>query len=81
MPRKVPIRKLKSSAKEYDSRPHLRFSATELPEIKKWQVGQEYDLCVRVKQTSSRISEMGKDKGKMMADFTVIGVKDITGKM
>ena len=81
MPRKVPYRKLKSSVKEYDNRPHLRFSAGELPEIKTWQVGQEYDLCVRVKQTSSRISEMGKDKGKMMADFTVIGVKDITGKM
>ena len=80
MGRKVPYRKLSSSAKAYDSRPHLCFSATELPEIKTWQVGKEYDLCVKVKQTSSRISEIGKDKGKMMADFTVVGVKDITGK-
>ena len=56
MHRKVP--KITSSTKDYDSRPHLRFTATELPEIKKWQVGQEYVLCVKVKQTSSRISEM-----------------------
>lgn len=81
MPRKVPIKKISSSAKEYDSRPHLRFTAKELPEIKTWQVGQEYVLCVKVKQTSTRISEMGKDKGKVIADFTVIGVKDATGKM
>ena len=78
MHRKVP--KITSSTKDYDSRPHLRFTATELPEIKKWQVGEEYLLCVKVKQTSSRISEMGKDKGKMMADFTAVGVKASTGK-
>jgi|TARA_R110002020_G_scaffold113252_8_gene260611 hypothetical protein len=81
MGRKVPYRKLSSSAKQYDSRPHLHFTATELPEIKTWVVGEEYELCVKVKQTSTRILEMGKDKGKVIADFTVIGVKDATGKM
>lgn len=49
----------------------IEFSEEELPEIKNWEVGKEYTIEVKVRQTSSRQDE-GK---KMKANFLVKQVK------
>lgn len=44
-------------------------SVKKLPEIKKWKVGKEYELCIKVKMTALRDGEYG-EKG-LNASFEV----------
>lgn len=75
-PRKKTESEVKASYSEpaYDNRPRLSITETELPAVKDWSVGKEYDLHVKVKMTGSSVSEYGDNKGKITTDFRVVGV-------
>lgn len=79
--RKVPMKVIKSKEKNYDTRPSLHFDSDDLPDLKHWEVGQEYQLLVKVKQTGTHLVDYGKMKGKIRGDFTVIGVKAYSEKI
>ncbi len=60
----------------------LRFTAEQLPEIKNWQVGKEYEITIKVamKSYEERNSEMdGQKKEKKEARFEVVSVKSNDG--
>lgn len=61
----------------YDQRPSLHITSEEIPDIKDWKVGEEYDLKVKVVMTSHgkeandtkftgsfRITHIGTDAGE-----------------
>ena len=53
-----------------DYKPTLNgISVKQLPEIKKWKVGKEYELCVKAKMTALKDGEYG-EKG-LNASFEV----------
>lgn len=55
---------------EEDYKPTLNgISVKQLPEIKKWKVGKEYELCIKVKMTALRDGEYG-EKG-LSASFEI----------
>ena len=72
--RKVPMRTLKSKEKNWDTRPSLYFNDIELPAIKNWQVGEEYDISLKVKMNGSSIREDKKGKSTISADFVITGI-------
>lgn len=78
---KPPSRKKKSekesisSYEPYDDRPRLSFKETELPAIKDWSVGKEYELKIKVKMTGSSEMDYSDDKGKIRGDFKITGVE------
>lgn len=49
--------------------PRLRIELVHLPEAKKWEIGKEYDLKLRLKQTGLSISKFQND-----AEFDIIGI-------
>ena len=62
--------------------PTLRLSTDELPEIKKWKVGDTYKLIVEVEQKSMRQGneyelETDGDEGKVSATFEIKSVKAV----
>ena len=54
-----------------EMKPSFHLSSKDLPELKKWKVGKEYDLSLHVRQKG--MHEMGKE---MCADFEVLSVKE-----
>ena len=66
---------LKSKDSDYDDRPTINLTETEIPEIKDWKIGEEYNLEVTVKMMGTRISSYGTDKGKVTSEFKVVSVK------
>lgn len=76
--RKVPMKELKSKESNYDTRPHISFNSTELPEVKDWKVGEEYKVVLQIKQTGMDLIDYGKQKGQIRGSFTVTGVKAYT---
>lgn len=70
---KLPV-KTKNNPDPWDNRPSMTFTEAQLPEIKEWQVGDEYMLCIKAKMTGSRELEYGDDKGKIGADFKMVQV-------
>lgn len=50
--------------------PSVSFDEKQLPEIKNWQVGEEYTIVLKVKQTSSRLQGPDHDQ-RMAADFDI----------
>ncbi len=55
----------------------LDLKASEVPEIKSWDVGKTYDLTLKVKMRSK--SEGGYDgKQPLRASFEVVGASDAT---
>lgn len=75
--KKLKAEMVKSTSEyEYDDRPSISFKENELPEIKDWTVGKEYDVKIRVKMMDSGINEYGReeDKGKIRAGFRVVAV-------
>lgn len=73
--RKIPIKRLKSRKKDFDTRPSIGFDTGELPEVKDWKVGEEYEVILRIKQTGMHEIDFGPMKGKIRGEFTVVGVK------
>lgn len=67
----VPVRVLKSKKREWDTRPTLYFSCDDLPAIKNWQVGEEYNLTISAKMKSSQLREDKNGKQKLNAEFVV----------
>lgn len=54
--------------------PSIHFDATELPEIKGWEVGKTYKLEITIKQTSLDVSNY-RGEGKTSAGFEIHKVK------
>ena len=64
-------------ADKYGWKPNTReikFFDTELPEVKSWNVGDEYEITLKVKQMSTGISEEKETEGQVYAKFQVTGV-------
>lgn len=57
---------------EFRSRPTLHLSEDNLPAIKDWEVGGEYTIAMRVKQTGSEQKEWTNNK--VMASFEVLEI-------
>jgi hypothetical protein len=60
--------------------PSISFNATELPEIKTWKVGNEYEMTIKVKMTSFSKNErtlMGGSESKenTNASFDILGIE------
>ena len=60
--------------------PNISFSAKELPEIKEWKVGNEYEMTIKVKMTSFSKNErtlMGGSESKenTNASFDILGIE------
>lgn len=66
---------IKSTSKEWDNRPSISFSESQLPEIKKWNVGEKYVLEVTVEMNGIRQEDYGEEKGKYVGNFKVTSVK------
>lgn len=58
----------------------LSIDETQLPDIKNWQVGEEYEVVVKIRQTGVRevdnweIDEYGIPKGSIKAEFEIMKV-------
>jgi len=57
-----------------EMKPTLYVDATDLPQLKDWKVGSEYDLVLKVKMTSQSISNY-EGKGKTSGSFEVLKVE------
>lgn len=57
-------------------KPSLFLNAEELPEVKNWEVGNEYTLLVTVKQTGKDIHEYNKKKS-ISAHFEICKIKPV----
>ena len=53
--------------------PHLNLSLTDLPEAKKWEIGETYEVVLHLKQTS--LNARG-DKGDVGFDIVKIAVEN-----
>ena len=49
--------------------PHLRMQLDHLPEAKKWDIGKEYTVTLKLKMTGMSISRFQND-----AEFDIIGI-------
>lgn len=77
----TPTVKLEKEALSTKHEPHLHLTSDNLPELKKWKVGETYTLLLEVKQTGMHMgSYMDSDEdgeSKVSADFKV---KKVTAK-
>lgn len=48
--------------------PHIRLEHQFFPETKKWEVGKEYEVCLKMKMTGLSISKYQND-----SEFDIIG--------
>lgn len=71
--------KNKLSEPAVPSNPSLYLSEKDLPEIRAWEVGNEYKLCVVVKQRSKTVHGYDKEKNSIHADFEIQSIKAIDG--
>lgn len=53
----------------------IRFKSSQLPEIKKWEVGKEYEIVLKVKMSSYEETKVAGRKEKEEAKFEIIAVK------
>lgn len=58
---------------EIEMKPRLYLDSKILPAIKDWEVGEEYDILLRVKQVGLRERE---DGGRLEADFVILSAKE-----
>lgn len=62
----------------------LNLDEIQLPAIKDWQVGEEYEIVVKVRQTGMRevdswdVEEYGLPKGSVKADFEILSASTKT---
>ena len=71
----VRVRIVEPSESSKPLKTYVSFSETQLPDIVDWQVGDQYDLLVSVRQVSLEERGWDPDKGKMEARFEVLSVK------
>ena len=64
--------------KPAEIRPSIYLSDKDLPEIKNWEVGEEYWLAVEVRLSSKSISEENGKKA-MRASFEILKIKSVDG--
>lgn len=57
--------------------PMLHLTSKDLPEIKKWKVGQTYDLVLKVKQVGANINTYDSI---LRGDFEILKVKPVESK-
>ena len=53
----------------------IRFTADQLPEIKKWEVGKEYEITIKCKMMSYELEKKADKKGREHAKFEITAVK------
>lgn len=58
----------------YDNRPTFTLSASQVPEIKTWQLKKQYYLTIKVEMTSKRIEDWEPNKGEETASFKMVAV-------
>lgn len=58
---------------DVEHKPHLHLSEKDLPEIKSWNIDNEYTLTLKVEMTSVSKDEWEED-GKVRAGFKVLEV-------
>ena len=69
-PKKKPV--LAKEVELPEQKNTISITETELPEIKEWKIGEEYEISIKIKQTGMRIEDWGKNKGKVVAQFEII---------
>ena len=82
-PRLTPVKEGKPDKYGFIPRKReVKFFEDELPEVKTWNVGEEYTLLIKVKQVGTEISDDEATKGKIVGEFKVlsVGVANTTGK-
>jgi len=57
-------------------KPSMYISSKDLPELKKWKVGESYDLIVNVKQTSLTQNTDGTMEGRFEIQNIISAEKD-----
>ncbi|MCK9578712.1 hypothetical protein M0R01_04480 [bacterium] len=57
--------------------PYISFNAKQLPEIKDWEVGKEYEMKIKIKMNSYSESKALEGNEVARADFDLIGVEPI----
>jgi hypothetical protein len=55
--------------------PYISLNAKQLPEIKKWEVGKEYEMTVKVKMNSYSENKSLSGSEIARASFDVIGIE------
>ena len=68
---KIEMKPMMADEKYY---PHLEFTIEQLPEISSWQVGETYELKIKVKQVSHEVKQR-MDEQKECAEFEVLAVE------
>lgn len=68
------VKEDKNKIQEYDDRPSISFSETELPEIVDWKVKGKYKITILVEMNGTRIEDYGRNKDKTCASFRVDAV-------
>lgn len=58
----------------YDDRPRISFKETEIPEVADWKIGETYTVLIKCEMQGSSIMDYGNDKGKVRAEFKIVGV-------
>lgn len=53
----------------------IRFDSRQLPQIKKWEIGEIYTITLKVKMTDYSLRKSGNGKEKETAVFEVVAVK------
>ena len=61
------------SSKEYY--PEFRIDLMHLPEAKDWELGKEYYISLKLRQTSMDLHKNKKDKEMGYIGFDIIGIK------
>ena len=76
--KKMPTVSIKTKEPKYYG--NIQVTTKQLPELKDWEVGEEYDLIVRVRQTGVHepgrweIEEEGLNKKDLKGEFTILSV-------
>lgn len=55
--------------------PHFGISLMHLPEAKDWEIGKEYNISLKLKQTSMDMHKNKEGKEMGNAGFDIVGIK------
>lgn len=59
----------------------IRFTSEQLPEIKKWEVGKEYEITLKVTMKSYEMEKKENRGSREHARFEIVAVKPESGGM
>ena len=74
--KKIPVESygdLKEKNRKY--LPTLYLDEKQVPDIKDWEVGGEYDIVIRVKQTSKNENHLEDEENNLNAGFNIVAYK------